>query len=200
MENRNTPLQYLYKPLTKETWNDFVSLFGERGASSGCWCMWSRASTKKSFDDNRGDGNKEAMKELVYSGEVTGLLGYDGNKPIGWCSLGPREKFPRLERSRTLKKVDDLPVWSIICLFVAKEYRRQGITELLIRSAIDYAMANKVELLEAYPADPKGETIAAFVESGFKSVFCKVGFTECARRGSRPIMRYSLSQDHQTEQ
>lgn len=38
-----------------------------------------------------------------------------------------------------LKKIDDLPVWSIVCLFVAKDYRRMGITGLLIQSAIAYA-------------------------------------------------------------
>ena len=183
-------LQYHYRPLTRETWDDFVSLFGEKGGSSGCWCMWSRATSKKMFDENRGDGNKAAMKELVFSGQVTGLLGYDGEKPIAWCSLGPREDFPRLERTRNLKKVDDLPVWSIICLLVTKEYRRQGITKLLIESAIEYAWSRGVTILEAYPADPQGETIAAFVETGFKSVFDDIGFNEVARRGKRPIMRY----------
>lgn len=192
MEKLKTSFDYHYRPLTTETWADFVHLFGERGASSGCWCMWSRAARKKDFEDNRGEGNKAAMKELVASGQVTGLIGYADDQPIGWCSLGPREDFPRLERTRNLKKVDDRPVWSIICLFVVKEYRRRGVTKLLIESAIDYASSRDVAILEAYPADPEGETIAAFVETGFKTVFDAVGFKEVARRGKRPIMRYKV--------
>lgn len=185
-------LNYRCKPLSLETWDDFIHLFGERGASSGCWCMWSRAATKKDFDRNRGEGNKAAMKALVASGRITGLLGYDGARPIGWCSLGPREDFPRLERTRTLKKIDDQPVWSIVCLFVAKDYRQRGVTAHLIRSAITCALSQGAQIIEAYPADPKGDTIAAFVETGFKSTFIRAGFHEAARRGSRPIMRYEI--------
>ncbi len=180
---------YSYKPLTESTWDDFTLLFGERGASSGCWCMWWRTADKKEFENNKGNKNKETIRQLVLAGGVPGIIGYDKMKPIGWCSVAPREQFPGLDRTRRLQKIDDQPVWSIVCLFVDKTYRRSGVTELLLLSAIEHVKNNDGKIIEAYPADPKGETIAAFINAGFRSTYSRVGFQEVLRRGSRPIMR-----------
>jgi hypothetical protein len=30
------------RPVTSERWDDLLVLFGDRGAYSGCWCMWFR--------------------------------------------------------------------------------------------------------------------------------------------------------------
>jgi GNAT superfamily N-acetyltransferase len=183
---------YTHKLLTKKTWHDFVRLFGDKGASSGCWCMWWRTADRQEFDRSQGEKNKEKIKHLVWTGDIPGLIGYDKDEPIGWCSVAPRAHFPRLERTRTLKKIDEQAVWSITCLFVARKYRGLGVTELLVKSAIDYVKDNGGNIIESYPSDPKGETIAAFVEAGFKSTFVKVGFYEALKRGSRPIMRYEI--------
>lgn len=183
---------YNHKLLTKETWNDFQRLFGDKGASSGCWCMWWRTADKKEFDNCRGEKNREKMKRLVWSGEVPGIIGYDNSEPIAWCSVAPREHFPRLDKTRTLQKIDDRAVWSVSCLFVAKKYRGLGVTELLLKSAIEYVKSNGGTIIEGYPADPNGTTIAAFVEAGFKTTYLKIGFYEAIKRGSCPIMRYLI--------
>ncbi|HUP01152.1 MAG TPA: hypothetical protein VM737_06485, partial [Gemmatimonadota bacterium] len=47
--------------------------------------------------------------------------------PIGWCAVAPREDYPRLERSRILKPVDEASVWSITCFFIARTHRGQGL-------------------------------------------------------------------------
>ena len=84
--------------LTLERWADFEELFGEHGAAGGCWCMWWRL-TGKEFDAQKGEGNRTAMKAIVDSGRVPGILAYHEGHPVGWCSVAPREEFPRLERS-----------------------------------------------------------------------------------------------------
>ena len=103
--------------LTPERWTDFEELFGERGAAGGCWCMWWRL-TQREFDAQKGEGNRRAMKAIVDSGRVPGVLAYHEGQPVGWCSVAPREEFPRLGRSRILKPVDDEPVWSVVCFFI----------------------------------------------------------------------------------
>jgi GNAT superfamily N-acetyltransferase len=81
---------------------------------------------------------------------VPGILAYHQGKAVAWCSIAPREDYPVLRRSPNLKPVNDRPVWSIICFFVSKSYRRMGMTEILITAAIDYAKAIGAQIVEAY--------------------------------------------------
>jgi GNAT superfamily N-acetyltransferase len=180
-------------PLAKSRWKDFEELFGERGACGGCWCMAWRVMPKE-FDKQKGAGNKKAMKKIVDKNETPGIIGYIDEKPVGWCAVAPREKFVRLENSRVLQKIDDKPVWSITCFFIAKPYRRQGLSTELLKGIIEFCKKKKVKILEAYPAEPYSDNIpAAFAWTGIPSAFTKAGFKVAARRSSkRPIMRYYL--------
>ena len=112
-------------PLTKDRWTDLVELFGRPGASivRGCWCMYYRKTGPSGIGP--GQANRTAMKSLVDGGSVPGLIGYQDGTPVGWVSLGPREDYPKLQRSPVMKPVDDTPVWSIICFFVDSRYGEQ---------------------------------------------------------------------------
>jgi len=70
-------------------------------------------------------GHKLAFQKIVEAGQVPGILAYRDDSG-GWCSIGPREQFSVLDRSPTLKRVDDEPVWAIVCFFVTKAYRAKG--------------------------------------------------------------------------
>jgi GNAT superfamily N-acetyltransferase len=180
-----------FYPLTSDRWQDFEKLFGPRGACGGCWCMYWRL-TRSQFEDQKGEFNQRNMKALVESGEVPGILAYSGDEPVGWCSIAPREEFQSLERSRILKPVDEQPVWSVVCFFVARSYRRQGVTVQLLKAAIEYAKSNGARIIEGYPVEPKeGKAPDVFVYTGLASAFQQAGFTEVLRRSeTRPIMRY----------
>jgi GNAT superfamily N-acetyltransferase len=194
MPSKRPPLPTLdFHPLTPERWKDLEGLFGERGACGGCWCMWWRL-THREFERNKGEPNRRAMKRIVNSGQVPGILAYRDGRPVGWCSVGPREVYPRLERSRILKRIDDQPVWSVVCFFIARSHRRQGISTKLLRAAVDYAKQNGARIVEGYPVEPKeGQVPDVFLYHGLASSFVQVGFKEVARRSeTRPIMRYSL--------
>ena len=179
-----------YLSLTKDNWDDFEKLFGSRGACGGCWCMWWRLRAKD-FESQKGEGNRKAMKKLVDSGIVPGIIAYEDDTPVGWCSAAPRSDFPRLENSRILKPVDDKPVWSIACLFVAKEKRRKGISVKLLNYAADYVKKNGGKIVEGYAVEPKkGNMPDPFVFHGLYSAYIKAGFEEVVRRSeTRPIMR-----------
>ena len=124
-------------PLTPDRWSDFETLFGERGACGGCWCMLWRLK-RSEFEQQKGQGNKLAMQRIVESKRIPGILAYSQAHPVGWCSVAPREEFPALERSRILKKIDDEPVWSITCFFVEKNSRKKGVSIELLKAAVDY--------------------------------------------------------------
>jgi GNAT superfamily N-acetyltransferase len=182
-----------FHPLTSEHWSDFEKLFGPRGACGGCWCMYWRL-TRTQYEQQSGEFNHRNIKALVDSGNIPGILAYSGDEPVGWCSIAPREEFPTLARSRILKPVDDQPVWSVVCFFVARAQRRKGLTIQLLTAAVKYARSQGARIIEGYPVEPKdGKSPDVFVWTGLASAFNQAGFTEVLRRSAtRPIMRYNL--------
>ncbi len=184
-----------YHTLTPERWMDFEQLFGPRGACSGCWCMYWRLPRPK-FEQMKGESNRQAMHAIVAAGNVPGILAYDGTLPVGWVSIGPRQNFPTLARSRILQPVDDQPVWSVVCFFIAKAYRGQGLSAPLLQAAVAYAAQSGATIVEGYPND-QGDNRSPdpFVYTGLVSAFRKAGFVEVLRRApKRPIMRYWIEE------
>lgn len=185
-----------FNVLTPQRWDDIEKLFGERGACGGCWCMWWRLN-RSQFNKQKGERNKEALKAIMDSGDVPGIIAYSGGEPVGWCAVAPREAFPALERSRVLKRVDDQKVWSVVCFFIAKSFRHRGLTVELLKAAVEYAKNRGGRIVEGYPVEPKsGKTVDAFAYTGLASAFLKAGFVEVARRSdTRPIMRYIIGKN-----
>ncbi|MCK4633122.1 MAG: GNAT family N-acetyltransferase [candidate division Zixibacteria bacterium] len=152
--------------------------------------------SKQAFEKGKSTGNRKAMKKIIASGEVPGLLAYDADTPVAWCSVAPREVFPRMEKAPTLKRVDDQPVWSITCFFIAKGYRRRGLSVALLEAAIDLVRKYGGKIIEGYPYEVKKGALplpGAFVWTGLVPAFKKAGFKIAKRRSkSRPIMRYVI--------
>ena len=185
---------YTFHPLTPDRWPDLVALFGPRGAVGGCWCMTMRL-TRLEYERNKGEGNRRAFHQIVDAGPPPGILAYAGGAPVGWCGVGPREDFSVLSRSRVLKRVDDRPVWSVICFFIKKEHRRRGLSVALLREAVKFAESQGATLVEGYPIEPrKPEVPPVFAHTGIAKAFLDAGFFEVARRSeTRPIMRMLIN-------
>jgi len=188
-------MRLVFRPLTADRWDDFESLFGKSGAYGGCWCMYWRI-TRKEFEQNHGAGNRRAMKDLVGNGVVPGLLAYAGDRAVAWCAIAPRSGLGTLNRSRVLKSIDDEPVWSITCFFIARDYRSIGVTEQLIAAAVEYAGNQGARLIEAYPhapTDARQAPVTAYM--GFPSTFERLGFHVCRKASkARWIMRCAVDE------
>ncbi len=182
-----------FRPLTPNEWSDFEQLFEEHGIQNGCWCMYWRT-TRAAFQRGYGESNKQAFKTVVESGKAPGILAYHEGRAVGWCSIAPREEYSALERSRTLKRVDDKPVWAIVCFFVSQPYRRRGLMEALLRAALAYAGANGAEIVEAYPLRAAITKMLPYERyMGIESTFERAGFEPVAQRSERRvIMRYCI--------
>lgn len=182
-----------FKPLTPETWKSFEELFGPKGACGGCWCMTWRLQ-KAEYEKLKGEGNRKAMQKLVRQGEPIGLLAFVNGEPVAWCAVAPREKYVRLEKSRALKPVDDQKVWSVSCFFVAKPFRRKGLSVPLLKATIRHAAKQGAKIIEAYPVEPKdGNLPDVFAWTGIAATFIAAGFEEVIRHTPpRPIMRFYL--------
>ena len=122
-------------PVTKDRWPDLVELF-DRPIVRTCFCMFYR---KTGTGTGVGRENRQAIKALVDRGTAPGLVGYENGVPVAWVSLGPREDYAKLRRSPVMKPVDERPVWSIVCFFVDRSARGRGLSERMLRAAVDYA-------------------------------------------------------------
>jgi GNAT superfamily N-acetyltransferase len=155
--------------------------------------MWWRL-TKAQFDAQKGEGNRKAMKAIVDSGQVPGILAYHRGEPVAWCSVAPRGHFPRLERSRLLRPIDREPVWSVVCFFVSRPHRRSGVATRLLRAAVAYAKTKGARIVEGYPVELKQRRYPdLFAYHGVASAFRRVGFKEAAHPSeTRLVMRYAV--------
>jgi GNAT superfamily N-acetyltransferase len=177
------------RPLQPDLWPALEDLFGEQGACNGCWCMYWRIGA--AYRKNPRETNKVMFKEVVKQGPPPGLLAFHGDLAVGWCQLTPRDALPWLDRAWRLKRLDDIPVWSISCFYVRKGYRKQGITSALIAAALKAAKAAGAPALEAYPLD--ADLTPSASGTGYASTFARAGFKIVARRTPpRPIMRRDL--------
>ena len=180
------------RPLTADRWDDLTALFGERGASSGCWCMWWRVASKE-WERDAGTPNRDALAAIVADGPPPGLIAYHEERPVGWVAVGPRDDYPRLNRSPKLKPVDDEPVWAVTCFYIDRMFRGTGVAGTLLRAAVDFAAASGATALEGFPLDPgDGQVASSSAFTGLLDMFRAAGFDEIARRGGRPVMRRVL--------
>lgn len=179
-------------PVTPDRWDDLKRLFGPGGASGGCWCMWFRRRASE-FAKAKARDNKADLKNIVEQAEEPGLIAYVDGEPAGWVSLDRRERYPRIEHSRLFPRLDDKPVWSIVCFVIGKTYRRTGLSARLLTAAIDYARKHGATMLEAYPIEPSEKLTGDRGFQGIRTTFDRAGFREAARASNgRPIMRRAL--------
>ena len=191
------------EPLEPDRWNDLAGLFEEGGDPKWCWCMYFRLRSKD-FSITDAAANRSGLQGLTTSAAAAGspapgLIGYRDGRAVGWVSLGPRSDYERLERSTTLRPIDDRPVWSVVCFVVSRRARTQGLARAMLDGAIAYARERGAVALEAYPTPTDGDrrpaaslyrgTLGMFQAAGFKVVGWS---TLQAKAAPRPIVRLEL--------
>lgn len=161
------------RALRANDWPVIERLFGANGACGGCWCMWWRVERGgKLWEENKGAKNKAAFRKLVSSGAVRGSLAFAGDEPVGWCCVGPRADFPRLERTKALSTDWDAKTWSVTCFYIKSAWRNRGVATALLAEAVKIAKAGGAKRLEGYPVRIKGgRSPGSFEWTGVPGVF-----------------------------
>lgn len=187
------------RPLTTDRWGDLVDLFGpERGANSGCWCMWPRLSGKD-WNAMAREDRRDAFRRIVKKGPPPGLIAYDNRMAVGWVAVGPRPSVARFNSGKVSKplEADDAlapaDVHAITCLYVRPGYRGSGLMARLAQAAVAYAREAGAKAVEACVIEPDKRLQWGEGFVGVASVFSELGFQEVARRSpKRPLMRLML--------
>ncbi len=176
-ERRKALANLRFAPVTKQSWPDFETLFEDSGGPKYCWCMaWRDMPNRQSATNAE---RKQAMKSFVETGTPVGILAYLDGKPVAWCSIAPRESLRRLAPWQ-----DDAErnVWAIVCFFIKRTHRRQGIASALLDAALEYAFAEGATAVEASPVEPDSPSYRFM---GCREMYLRRGFRELGMAGSR---------------
>lgn len=171
---------------TADRFDDVATILGPRDPDTpACWCLYFRL-TSSEFGKVDGRARPALLEALCARDESPGMVAYLDGVPVGWCALGPRSEFGRLERSRTIPKVDQRPVWSVVCFVVRPGYRRRGVAGALLEGAVAYARSRGAVAIEGYPVDTGGTRIStAFAYVGSTTMFERAGFERLVETSAR---------------
>jgi GNAT superfamily N-acetyltransferase len=119
---------------------------------------------------------RDVMRRLIEDNVPVGVLAFDGDEPVGWCSVAPRATYARLASSRTMPVADE-QAWTILCVFVRRDHRGRGLTKALVAGALQYAKAGGATVVEAYPWDTAGlSPVGPAAHWGHSAVYAHAGF------------------------
>ena len=179
--------KFEYHPVTPARLDDLKRFSRKYGKFGYCACMrWRLRSAD--FQRSTKEERIARLEHLVRENVPVGILGYDGHEPIGWCSVAPRDTYHALQSSRVLPALDTVSVWSVVCFYVDPQYRGQQLSVGLLKAAVQYALSEGAEAVEAYPVPP-ASTSYRFM--GVPKLFMEVGFVDVTPRGQkRMVVRY----------
>ena len=167
------------KPLTPEI-VDAMGIVLRGSWGSTCWCMYPRITEAQMRnlpgEEAAGPRRRAAMTERAGQTPAPGLIAFEGEQPVGWIAIAPRDEFTRVARSRATPPVDDEPVWVIPCITVRKAHRGRGIASTLIDAAVAYAGQHGATSVEAYPRAGEERTGDDNAYFGTEKMFTRAGF------------------------
>lgn len=176
-----------FRPVTQDNVADFERFFSASGAPKHCWCMvWRRTAAEAKLQAPA--DRRRMMLARIAAGNPVGLLACRDGEAVGWVSIAPRDTH------RALGGPPAEPgevVWSLVCFFVPRRLRGQGLVRRLLAGAVDHARQNGATVVEAYPVDPDSPS---FRYMGFVPVFAEAGFDDLGMTGTRRhVMRLELT-------
>lgn len=173
-------------PATEDRFDDVATLLAPRRADApACWCLTYRLTSSEN-SALTAQQRPERLRQLCARDPAPGVLAYLDGEPVGWCAVGPRAEMGRLERSRTIPRVDDRPVWSVVCFVVRVGYRQRGVARALLAGAVEHARSSGAVAIEGYPVDTGGTRISgtlAYV--GTTDLFADAGFDRVLETAAR---------------
>jgi ribosomal protein S18 acetylase RimI-like enzyme len=156
-----------------------------------CYCIEThRIPGDDEWAQRTGGDNRDDMSESIRRGQVTGLLAFEGDKPIGWCNYGETTRLSGVMHKLGLATADHEGVGSVACFVIAAPYRGHGVASKLLDFAVDKLRACGLRAVEAYPARSDDSQHTNY--RGPLAMFLRAGFHIHSENGPRVIVRKKL--------
>lgn len=195
------------RKLTPELTEDYIHFFDITPHSEipdsdeyKCYCVWW---VNEDQDVNNIDYllSKEKRRnyaiQKIKEGKIQGYLAYHNGKVVGWCNTNTKTECLKcycwrrfMSAVPTEELVSGIRIKSIFCFLVAPEYRRKGITKLLLERVCQDAVEDGFEFIEAYPLKEYINEAKDFM--GSIGLFKKNGFIIHSETEDKLVMRKSL--------
>ncbi|WP_152363849.1 GNAT family N-acetyltransferase [Microlunatus speluncae] len=178
-----TTVPYTVRALDASTWDAFAELVERNGGvMGGCWCQ----NNHRQPGLNTPEEKRAAKEERVRTGRAHAALVFDADdRAQGWAQFGSPEELPALTHRRAYD-LDPPPTadWRIICIFVDKRHRHQGVARAALEGALDLIARSGGGRIEAVSQTTTGRkapsgflfsaTVELFEQNGFER-FRQVG-------------------------
>jgi GNAT superfamily N-acetyltransferase len=186
--------RYTVRPLRPETWDAYARLIERHnGVWGGCWCLAFHPESPERGQSL--EGNRALKRRLVEAGLAHAAVVFDGDRAVGWCQFGTPLELPGIyHRKQYEAGLVDLPDYRITCFFVDRDHRRQGVSAVALRGALDLIAEAGGGVVEGYPQDTQGKKVSAsFLYNGTRALFERFGFTYERPKGKNHcVMRTTI--------
>jgi hypothetical protein len=188
--------EYVTKPLTPETWDDFAALVEtNNGVWGGCWCIGFHP--EGITEASTATGNRDAKRAHVDSGTVHQVLVYRGEECVGWIQYGPPAEVATIKNPKAYEKdLVALPDWRIGCVFTGSRHRGSGVARAGLAAAMRAIADAGGGVVEAYPEqlEGRGPQRGAYLHTGPETLFEEFGFVRDRRIAKwRWVMRATVA-------
>jgi hypothetical protein len=173
---------YEVRALAPETWAAFAAMVERHnGVFGGCWCTWFH--TMAADKERTYDANRALKMRLVEGGRAHAALVFDRDEAVAWAQFGSPAELPNIyHRKQYDEELDVTPDYRITCIFVDKRYRRQELSDLALRGALDLIAGAGGGVVEGYPHDNAGKRKSVLYD-GTRALFERVGFEYVRAKG-----------------
>jgi len=142
------------RALTKDLQDDYLFLFDnmihkENPDWSKCYC--NDYHFLGDVETCTRDTSRSLIINRINENELQGYLVFENDTPIGWCNANDRLNYQRLLRDYDLIDNPDDKVCSVVCFLIHLDYRRKGITQMIIEKIIADYSNTEYDYVEAYP-------------------------------------------------
>ncbi|HXC77665.1 MAG TPA: GNAT family N-acetyltransferase [Candidatus Acidoferrum sp.] len=159
-----------------------------------CYCIETHRAANLSDDEWAqpvAEANRRDMSESIMRGEVTALLAFEGDTPIGWCDYGETTRLSGVMHKFGLTAADHEGVGSVACFVIASPYRGHGVASRLLDAAVERLRAKGLNAVEAYPTRSGDSQHTNY--RGPLAMFLRAGFEPYREAGRHLILRKRLA-------
>lgn len=168
---------------------DFYRLHCPANEADWCYCVAWWVESWAGWGDRTAEQNRQHRDALLAAGHYDGYLLYNGDEPVAWCQVGPRDRLVKLVNQMALPS--DSEAWAITCFLVAPAYRRQGLAGKVLEMVLADLRKNGIKSVEAFPK--RGSDLDALdLWNGPEAMYLSAGFAFVKEVAQRAVLRMGL--------